>query len=108
MNFREFSSQNPIYIGLMSYLNKHFSNYETFFNSCLIQLIDGHWRDNMHPIFEQIGMTDYGIIKSLNYIRISICDITVGDPNQTFKNIYFHFGLIFFILLIFLFLSVEI
>ncbi len=44
---------------------------------------------------EELGMSQYGILKSLNFINISFPEIRVGDPYQRFKNIYFHFGLIF-------------
>ncbi len=47
----------------------------------------------MNDLLEYIGLADYGIIKSLNYINRSKCHIGIGDPNQTFKNIYMHFNL---------------
>ena len=40
-------------------------------------------------------MSQYGVYKSLVYIHISKLNIRVGDTDQRYKNIYFHFGLIF-------------
>lgn len=77
-------------------IEKHFPNYEKFYNRYIVKFIgsSGNWRTDMHPIFEGIGMADYAILKSLNYVRRSWMYVVTGDPNQTFKNIYFHFGLI--------------
>jgi hypothetical protein len=52
-----------------------------------------NWRNDTYPPLEGIGMACFGMIKSLNYIFININNCLSGDPNQTFKNIYFHFGL---------------
>jgi len=77
-------------------IEKHFPNYEKFYTRYIAKFIghNGNWRTDMHPIFEEIGMADYAILKSLNYIRRSWMYVVTGDPNQTFKNVYFHFGLI--------------
>jgi hypothetical protein len=56
---------------------------------------DGYWRSDTFPNLEEIGMSQYGVFKSLNYINISKNEINAGDPLQHYKNIYFHFGLIF-------------
>ena len=80
-------------------IEESFPNFEIFWSKYLVPLTgvprDTSWRIDTFPNLEEIGMSHFGILKSLNFIRISISDINVGDPKQTFKNIYFHFGLIF-------------
>ena len=77
--------------------NEKFLNYEIFWIKYLIPLIgiDGSWRHDTHPSLEEIGLSQYGILKSLAFIEYSKPKISVGDINQSYKNIYFHFGLIF-------------
>ena len=96
MRFRLKNSDNIIKYEMAPFIERFFPNYERFYSSFIIQLIghDGNWKIDMHPILEEIGMCDYAVLKSLNYIRRSKLFVIVGDPNQTFKNIYFHFGLI--------------
>jgi len=90
------NSKNYIYKEIAPLIEEYFPNYEIFYNDFILKFIgkDGNWKIDMHPIFEEIGMADYGVIKSLNYIQRSKKTVRVGDPNQTFKNIYFHFGLV--------------
>lgn len=90
-------SDDIIKYEIASLIEKYFPNYERFYNNYIVNFIgsDGNRRTDMHPIFEEIGMADYAILKSLNYIRRTWMYVVTGDPNQTFKNIYFHFGLIF-------------
>jgi len=74
-----------------------FPNYEVMESAYLIKIRneDGNWRYDTSPQLEEIGMSHYAILKSFNYINISRPQISVGDSNQRYKNIYFHFGLIF-------------
>ena len=76
-----------------------FPNFEILWDKYLMPLtgapIDFSLRNDTHPNLEEIAMSHFGVLKSLNYIRISKSKVGPGDPNQTFKNIYFHFGLIF-------------
>lgn len=90
-------SDDIIKYEIASLIEKYFPNYEKFYNNYIVNFVgsDGNWKTDMHPIFEEIGMADYAILKSLNYIRRTCMYVVTGDPNQTFKNIYFHFGLIF-------------
>jgi len=78
-------------------IKNYFPKYIDFFNLVISKFIGNHhnWKEDMHPIFEEIGMTDYAIIKSLNCIRRNYTSVTQGDPNQIFKSVYLHFGLIF-------------
>ena len=57
--------------------------------------INGNWREDTLPNLEEIGMCQYGVLKSINFINKSKLFVIAGDPNQRYKNIYFHFGLIF-------------
>ncbi len=54
------------------------------------------WLSNLNPLLECIGTGHYTILKSLNYIRIAKCisESYLNDPEQRFKNIFFHFGVI--------------
>jgi hypothetical protein len=77
-----------------------FPTFNKYFVEYVIPLTDfdqkpnaPNWRNDTYPPLEGIGMACFGIIKSLNYIFININNCKSGDPNQIFKNIYFHFGL---------------
>lgn len=76
----------------------HFPKYESFRSKYLLPLTglpkDPNWRNDTHPELERIGIASFGILKSINFVYIKKNQIHVsGDPDQTFKNIYFHFGL---------------
>lgn len=86
-------STNPIEVKMLPTIRSHFQNYELFWDNFLTDGIgpDKHWKEcDMEPL----GIANYGILKSLNYIRINYDKICVNDENQTFKNIYYHFGII--------------
>ena len=71
-----------------------FPEYEDFFDKHLIPLTeDGHWRNDTLDYLEFIGMASFSVLKSINFINRNIDHIKRGDPDQRFKNIYFHFGL---------------
>ncbi len=76
-----------------------FPNFEILWSKYLMLLTgmpsDPNLRNDTFPNLEEIVMSHFGVLKSLNYIRISKSNIGPGDPYQTYKNIYFHFGLIF-------------
>jgi hypothetical protein len=82
----------------VDYICDHFSSYEPFRERFLYPLTgmpdDPNWRNDTYPELEGIGMATYGILKSLKFILLNKQNVDVGDPQQTFKNIYFHFGLI--------------
>ncbi|MDD2424510.1 MAG: hypothetical protein PHP30_00220 [Bacteroidales bacterium] len=87
------NSSNPIEQKMAGMIEEHFPYYDKFWDDFLIDGIgnDNHWKDG--PL-ERLGIATYGILKSLNFIRINYDKIKVNDENQTFKNIYFHFGII--------------
>lgn len=90
-------SVNPIEKNASAVIEDLLPNYETFWNRYLEPLkgSDCNWRsDTLHNL-EEIGISQYGVLKSINFILLSKDKITVGDPLQHYKNIYFHFGLIF-------------
>lgn len=88
-------SNNQIENGSAALIEDLFPNYEIFWNKYLIPLMgsDGNWRNDSIHNLEDIGISQYGVLKSINFINLSIDKIKVGDPLQHFKNIYFHFGL---------------
>jgi hypothetical protein len=73
--------------------NKYFVDYVIPLTDYNQKPTAPNWRNDTYPPLEGIGMACFGIIKSLNFIFININNCKSGDPNQTFKNIYFHFGL---------------
>jgi hypothetical protein len=87
---------NPIERNLAQYFNDRFPNYPIYRRSYLLPLTglpsDPNWRFDTHPYLEQIGIASFGLLKSINFIYIKQNQIKVGDPDQTFKNVYFHFG----------------
>ncbi len=89
---------NNIEQSVASLVRAYFPNYEDFYSKYLIPLTgqpkDPNWRHDTYPELEKIGISAFGILKSINYVSIKKSKINVsGDPEQTFKNIYFHFGL---------------
>jgi len=56
--------------------------------------INNKWRKNLDRNLELIGTGHYTVLKSLNYVRKNKDQVRMNDPEQKFKNIYFHFGLI--------------
>lgn len=83
--------------------NEHFPNYDIFYNNFIQEMIgfDNHWRPDTYEYLEELGISDFGIIKSLFYIKratMKLANINQNIENsndQIFKNSYFHFGLIF-------------
>jgi hypothetical protein len=92
-------SPNKIEKNLSSLLNSDFPRYIVFREKYLTPLrglpSNPNWRNDTHPILEQVGVTAYGILKSINFINHRKSFITISDFDQSFKNIYFHFGLVF-------------
>lgn len=91
-------SGNSIEINLAPFLRQYFPEYEGFRSKYLVPLTgyprNKNWRRDTHPDLERIGLTAFGLLKSLNFILIKKENIYVsGHPDQNFKNIYFHFGL---------------
>ena len=76
-----------------------FPNYIKFDHKYLLPLTgrpyETNWRVDTHENLEGIAMSHFGIYKSIRYIKKCMNKIRVGDEYQTFKNIYFHLGLIF-------------
>jgi hypothetical protein len=56
--------------------------------------LNGSWRSDLDRNLELIGTGHYTLLKSLNYVRKNKDLVRMNDPEQRFKNIYFHFGLI--------------
>jgi hypothetical protein len=56
--------------------------------------INGRWKRNLDRNLELIGTGHYTLLKSLNYVRKNKDLVHMNDPEQRFRNIYFHFGLI--------------
>lgn len=56
--------------------------------------INNRWRKNLDRNLGLIGTGHYTVLKSLNYVRKNKDHVKMNDPEQKFKNIYFHFGLI--------------
>lgn len=92
-------SPSPIERNIEIMLENSFPQYLIFREIYLIPLrglpYNPNWRIDTHPLLEQIGVTAYGILKSLNFIEYRKNKVTISDFDQSFKNIYFHFGLIF-------------
>ena len=67
--FRLKESDNIIQYEMAPFMERYFPNYERFYNSFIVRFIgvDGNWKTDMHPILEEIGMSDYAILKSVNY-----------------------------------------
>jgi len=89
---------NNIERSLFPIMKAYFPIYEDYRSEFLMPLTglpkDPNWRKDTHPELERIGVASYGILKSLNFVFIKKDKIKVsGDPEQTFKNVYFHFGL---------------
>jgi len=55
---------------------------------------NGRWRKKLDRDLEVIGTGHYTILKSLNFIRRNKEYVKINDPDQKYKNIYYHFGLI--------------
>ena len=92
-------SGNNIEKSISPLLKDYFPNYENYRSQFLVPLTgqpkDPNWRKDTHPELERIGIASFGILKSLNFIFIKKDQIKVSsDPEQTFKNVYFHFGLV--------------
>jgi len=87
------NSSNPIEHKMAGMIEEHFPFYDKFWDDFLTDGIgpDNHWKEG--PL-ERLGIANYGILKSLNFIRINYDKIKINDENQTFKNVYFHFGII--------------
>ena len=90
-------SIRPIEREMGELFHDHFPRFEFIRDKYLIKLTDypqdPNWRNDTHPDLEHIGMAFYSFLKSLKYIIKNKDKVSVGDPDQTFKNIYFHFGL---------------
>lgn len=93
------TNPNQIESFLEKELYEFFPNYIQFRERFLIPLtgapINPNWRIDTHPDLEQIGVGSYGILKSICFIQHRKKYVTISDFEQSFKNIYFHFGLIF-------------
>ncbi len=46
---------------------------------------DGNWREDTLPNLEEIGMCQYGVLKSINFINKSKLFVIAGDRNQDIK-----------------------
>ena len=95
--YRLKNSNNPIEQNCSALIEGFFPNYELFWDQYIEPLkgLDGNWRNDSLQCLEEIGISQYGVLKSINFILL-LCDkIIVGDPLQRYKNIYFHFGLLF-------------
>ncbi len=59
--------------------------------------VHGNWRSDTHEDLGKMAMASFGIIKSLVFIqhRKDKISTSAGDYDQSFKNIYQHFTLIF-------------
>lgn len=94
------NSKNNIEKSIADDLDRFCPACEQFDNKFISRFKDNsdHWRTDMDPIFEELGMANYAIIKSLCTIKVALdsnsFNIDSKDANQTFKNAYFHFGLI--------------
>ena len=76
-------------------LRQTFKSLKNFWQTHLQPLkADGSWRPDMIEYLEYIGMANFAILKSINFINRQKTIIKVSDPDQSFKSIYFHFGLI--------------
>ena len=89
--------KNPMYLNVINMLDAHFQNYRVFHDKFLgvLKGADNHWRADIYEYLEELGISDYGLIKSINYINYAKSRIKVNDVEQKFKNAYFHFGLLF-------------
>ena len=90
---------NKIEINLEQVLLKEFPRYIPYREKYLTPLRglpkNPNWRIDTHPDLEQIGVASYGVLKSINFINYRKNYIDISDFDQSFKNIYFHFGLVF-------------
>ena len=90
-------SDNPLERDTYIKIVNRFPNFVVVEDQFLFQLKDDklNWRNDTLVYLEEIGMCQWGILKSLNFINKSKPFLIVGDSDQRVKNIYFHFGLIF-------------
>lgn len=90
---------HPVEGYMVDILKDHFQNYIELDKKYLIPLTgrptDLNWREDTFEHLEEIGMSHFGVYKSIRFITKWKNYVRVGDDNQSFKNIYFHFGLIF-------------
>ena len=89
------TGDHPIEREAAPLIEKEFQEFEEFWLRHLQPLkTNGSWRPDMIEYLESIGMANFAILKSLNFINRQKTKIKVSDPDQSFKSIYFHFGLI--------------
>jgi len=95
MTYKLRTGDHKIEREIASLIESEFPEFEDFWNKHLEPLKkDGSWRNNTIEYLEYIGMANFAILKSINVINRNKTKIDVGDPDQSFKTIYFHFGLI--------------
>jgi hypothetical protein len=76
-------------------IRQYYPRFEIFEEKFLDQIKDpksGQWLDVEY--LEEIGLSQWGVLKSINYINIVRNKVYPGDSYLRFKNVYFHFGLI--------------
>ena len=89
-------STSPIEKEVGDLIEKEFPSYLTFDLGHLKQLQDGkHWRSDTHPSLEIVGVSCFGLLKSINFIDRNKKRFVRHDPDQRFKSIWMHFGLLF-------------
>lgn len=89
-------SGHPIAREVADFIETSFPSYALFDQKHLSELeLRGHWRGDTHPSLEVIGVSCFGLLKSLNFINRNYPKLDVPDPDQIFKGIYVHFGLLF-------------
>lgn len=95
MTYKLRTGNHKIEREVASIIEIEFPEFECFWNKHLQPLKkDGHWRNDTIEYLEYIGMANFAILKSINLINRNKNNIKVSDPDQWFKTIYFHFGLI--------------
>jgi hypothetical protein len=67
--YRLRDSINPIERNCSTLIERSFPNYEIFWNNFLEPLKgdDGNWRNDTFQCLEEIGISQYGVIKSINF-----------------------------------------
>lgn len=89
-------STSPIEKGVASVVERDFPSYLKFDLDHLRKLQDGkNWRSDTHPSLEIIGVSCFGLLKSINFIERNKNQFIRHDPDQRFKSIWMHFGLLF-------------
>jgi hypothetical protein len=83
------------YIKIVSdYINTNIPTFRDIWPFLGAYTIDGHWDPQIDENLEFIGIAHYTVLKSYSYIFQNKDGVKMNDPDQRYKNIFFHYALI--------------